>query len=159
MSKITKNRCAVCFKCVRDNQRAIFCDSCNHWVHLKCTNLSCQDYITMSDSTDSWYCQQCVQGIFPFNHFDDDDDFLNCIFIQALCNNPNPMFQQTTAQLKVMNKYTVVDRDIDPDQNLPCYSDKNISYYTDYEFNEFISKTKTEYCNNFSVIHINARIV
>ena len=32
--------CGVCYKAVAKNHNAVYCDSCNLWVHIKCNNLT-----------------------------------------------------------------------------------------------------------------------
>ena len=146
-------------KTVKDNQRGIFCDCCSQWVHLKCTCFSTNEYKLFSNSSDSWYCQQCLQAAFPFNHFDDDLDFLSCIFIQNRCDNPKNPPIRNSAQLQVLSEFAAIDKDIDPDKNLLCFN-KNVSYYTEAELNRFVGENKSRnYNSKMSVLHINARSI
>ena len=46
------------------------CQNCQVKHHLTCINIKKDEIIS-----DMWYCPGCVQGIFAYNHFDDDDDF------------------------------------------------------------------------------------
>ena len=36
--------CLLCATVVKDNDTAIFCDSCNSWTHIKCNKLNYVDY-------------------------------------------------------------------------------------------------------------------
>lgn len=152
------NPCAVCDKSVRDNQRGIYCDCCTCWLHLKCTKMALVEYEALSTQNDCWYCQSCLQSIFPFNHLDDDDDFLNSVFAYAKSVNPNSYLLRNLPQLDILNKLTAVDRNIDPDKNL-LNQNKHVSYFTDYELNEFISKAKCYDDSCLSVMHLNARSI
>lgn len=31
--------CGFCYRAVAKNHNAVYCDSCNLWVHMKCNNL------------------------------------------------------------------------------------------------------------------------
>ena len=33
----------------------------------------------MSRDSNMWYCMQCTQSIFAFNHYEDDNDFMSAI--------------------------------------------------------------------------------
>jgi len=65
---------------VHNNHRAIFCDSCHNWAHLKCSSFTRLEYSAMFKSNDGWFCSTCLASIFPFNHFDNDIDFLFALF-------------------------------------------------------------------------------
>ena len=41
---MTKYPCGICTKCVKTNQKAVFCDYCLHWVHIKCDTISGLEY-------------------------------------------------------------------------------------------------------------------
>ena len=135
MSKVSKDLCSTCKKEVKDSQKGIFCDYCKYWVHLKCTTFSIAYYKILSDGTEDWFCQKCIQANFPFNHYDDDTEFLNCIFMNSRCNDVDRSFISSVCQLDVMNDMSVVSKDIDPDENLNI-SGKNSNYYTENEFND-----------------------
>ena len=110
MAKSMVNPCVVCTKRVQDNQRGIYCDCCHQWVHLKCTTLTVKDYSLLSNQTDNWFCQCCLQAIFPFNHFDDELDFINCIFTNAKCDKLNSLPIRNCTQLDIIGKLTAVDK-------------------------------------------------
>ncbi|XP_065671749.1 uncharacterized protein LOC136089625 [Hydra vulgaris] len=68
--KTTHSECAVCKVNIYKNQKAIFCDNCLNWVHLKCNNLNDIDYQLLKNSSKncSWFCINCLASIFPFNN-------------------------------------------------------------------------------------------
>lgn len=51
--------CGTCEKGIRRNQRAIQCDDCNLWFHLKCIYLLLTEYELLGNSTDIWFCKKC----------------------------------------------------------------------------------------------------
>ena len=70
----------VCKFNVHNNHRAIFCDSCHNWTHLKCTPFTSLEYIATSKSNDDWYYSTCLASILSFNHFDSDIDFFSALY-------------------------------------------------------------------------------
>ena len=50
-----KHPCISCKKSVRSNQKAIQCDFCDEWTHLKCTTLSNSEYNILSTSDDRFF--------------------------------------------------------------------------------------------------------
>ena len=58
--------CAVCEKSVLNQHKAICCDHCNQWVHIKCNDLNDLDYNLLKSKNEFWYCIQCTSEILPF---------------------------------------------------------------------------------------------
>jgi len=110
----------------------------------------------LSNQTDNWFCQCCLQAIFPYNHFDDELDFINCIFTHARCDKLNSLPIRNCTQLDIISKLTAVDKNIDPDKNLVCVN-KDVLYYTERELNERFAKDDSDY--KISLLHINARSI
>ena len=71
----TKFRCKICVKNVSENFKAVQCDLCELWVHIKCNNLN---YSYLQNSNESWYCIECCSTIFPFNSLSSNKNFLAC---------------------------------------------------------------------------------
>ena len=74
-TKILKNinyPCGICEKSVRINQKAIICDTCSLWTHIKCDGTSVNEYeeLQNNDNDFSWHCLVCrirlSCSIFPF---------------------------------------------------------------------------------------------
>ena len=69
--------CPVCNKNVNTNHRAICCDICDKWVHIKCNQLNEKDYKIIKNDTNKddavFYCIKCVSQIFPFNSLTNSD--------------------------------------------------------------------------------------
>ena len=72
--------CTVCKFSVCNNHKAILCDICQNWTHLKCTPFTCEEYIALSNTNEDWFCSVCLATLFPFNHFEDDTDFFFALF-------------------------------------------------------------------------------
>ena len=61
-----KYPCGVCSGPVRSNQKGIFCDVCNTWLHTRCIGLSDRDYSNLLSSPDTWACRRCLSETLPF---------------------------------------------------------------------------------------------
>ena len=70
--------CKICAKNVHDKDKAVQCDLCELWIHLKCKNFNCLDYRYLQNCDESWYCIECCSTIFPFNSLTRYKNFLNC---------------------------------------------------------------------------------
>jgi len=147
--------CQHCSKLVRRNHRGILCDLCKYWFHLSCTSLLVDDYRKLANSSDDWFCRNCLSSLFPFNNLD-DLEFINCLFNLIHSETFNIDYIKNSRQLSIISKSICSDDDIDPDLNLLHTNYKNSPYYLDTEFNDFIDKSSLSNAN-FSILHINAR--
>ena len=73
-----KFSCGVCRKNVNINHRAVQCDQCNNWVHIKCNGITPKDYESLKneDQNRPWTCLTCAvlqtAEIFPFGLIGND---------------------------------------------------------------------------------------
>ena len=58
--------CAVCKKSVLNQHKAICCDHCNQWVHIKCNDLNDIDYNLRKSKNEFCYFILCTSEILPF---------------------------------------------------------------------------------------------
>ena len=59
--------CPFCEKIVRNRDKAICCDLCIKWIHIRCNNLNDLDYEYLKNNDETWYCNKtCIQEILPF---------------------------------------------------------------------------------------------
>ena len=70
--------CRICEKNVSDKYKAVQCDLCELWVHIKCNNLNYLYYRYLQNSNESWYCIECRSTIFPFNSLLSYKIFFSC---------------------------------------------------------------------------------
>jgi len=63
------------------NQKAVFCNSCNFYIHLKCNDILFSDYKRLENEPEdvAWSCKKCTMDIFPFGSLA-DDEFLVLLF-------------------------------------------------------------------------------
>ena len=52
--------------------KALQCDLCDSWIHIKCNFIDSNIYQKLSQSTDSWYCINCTKAILPFSSTTND---------------------------------------------------------------------------------------
>lgn len=55
--------CQNCAKPVKSNQKAIQCDFCDIWVHLKCTRLTTEEYRILENSDETYFCEVCIDRL------------------------------------------------------------------------------------------------
>ena len=63
---------------LHDKDKAVQCDLCEFWIHIKCNNLNYLDYRCLQNCDESWYCIECCSSIFPFNSLSSNKNFLTC---------------------------------------------------------------------------------
>ena len=48
------------------NHKAIQCDNCNYWDHIKCDKIDSNVYETLKNSKEQYICK-CKEEIIPFH--------------------------------------------------------------------------------------------
>ena len=74
----SKFPCRICAKSIRDKDKAVQCDLCELWIHIKCKNLNYLDYRYLQNCDESWYCIECCSTFLPFNSLSSNKNFLAC---------------------------------------------------------------------------------
>ena len=135
--------CKICTKYCRINQKSIKCDICSHYIHLKCTPFTVNQYDRVINSNEVYYCAQCVRETLPFGDSPDTQESLPLGFDQvdncALCIECN---------------YECLECDTCVNIHRICNTCNNCKYH-DYEsMSEFLSN-KPE--GGLSLMHFNTR--
>lgn len=80
-SQRNANTCPACFRTVAKNHRAVECDQCKKWLHIKCDNISVKSYNSMltasDDDTLNFVCSICLRNELPFEDGYFDNSFPN----------------------------------------------------------------------------------
>ncbi|XP_057316787.1 uncharacterized protein LOC130657807 [Hydractinia symbiolongicarpus] len=80
-SQRNANICPACFITVAKNHRAVECDQCKKWLHIKCDNISGKSYNSMlaasDDNTSNFVCSICLRNELPFEDCYFDNSFPN----------------------------------------------------------------------------------
>ena len=68
----------ICAEKVNEKDKAVQCDLCEFWIHIKCNNLNYLDYRYLQNCDESWYCRECCSTTFPINSLSSNKNFLAC---------------------------------------------------------------------------------
>ena len=81
--------CIDCRKAVRKNSKAISCDVCKQWVHIKCCNFSVDKYnsYVANDTEFSFTCGPCLLKNLPFGDSDLDEPSFETLNSQETFGN------------------------------------------------------------------------
>ena len=92
--------CSICNKNVLNNQKAIQCDLCNLWYHIKCDGTSLETYNDLMLSQDDvWHCLVCKV---KFHHYNFPFTLCDNIEIENLNNSNSIRFCESLPKLDVM---------------------------------------------------------
>ena len=69
----TKYPCQICCNPVAKNHKAIQCDKCQLWDHVKCNKINDQTYNLLKEDERTWYCISCSKDLVPFSSPTDND--------------------------------------------------------------------------------------
>ena len=61
-----RHPCGVCGTPVAESHRAVCCDYCDQWVHIRCAGISQSVYNRLSETSNEWYCSQCSGTEYPY---------------------------------------------------------------------------------------------
>ena len=63
---IGKDICKICCKTVGENQRAVSCDECDRWLHIKCSDMESRTYTKFREKrVFKWTCHKCRHKEIP----------------------------------------------------------------------------------------------
>ena len=73
--------CSICYKTVLANQKAIQCDACSLWCHIKCDGTTLDSFKKIVENEQIiWHCLVCKikfqQENIPFSLYDDTEIIL-----------------------------------------------------------------------------------
>ena len=138
--------CGICCKPVASNHRAVQCDVCNLWIHIKCNSISPGEYEKLKETEDlQWFCVKCFKNNVPFS--DTPNEILN-LTLQGKNPHYTPVLiskQDSDGFVSLLKTLEKIDFGKDPDDPGTFVNDCN--YYTLSEFNEI--KTQKNRLNFF----------
>ena len=155
-------KCQVCEKKILSHAKKISCHICEGVYHLNCISVNAFEISTLILDPD-WFCVACSTSLLPFNHIDDEEDFLEALstrdhFELNWDSFRNLIFNPFSDE---HNDFSIPTDDIDPDLNfysdLAYHSASLCQYYTE---NKFLSNLVNGQCkidDRFSLIHSNLR--
>ena len=168
MHAIIMASCDICTRKVLRHSNQLKCSICKNILHLNCiSGLTKKDNIFVDRSTmTDWICPTCVSVIFPYNHFTENDDFLNALaddWRSDLCipyhfiQNDDRVFQPFELNVDTNTPLSDIDPDLQYYQNqypsnIPC------DYYLEDHFNKRTFNLEIDN-KSFSLIHSNIRSI
>ena len=132
----------ICKKPVAQNHKAVCCDVCDTWVHIKCNKINTQTYNILKKEKASWSCIECSKDVFPFSK-------LNETYFSATVAGKKLKFL-TTRKKHNAQKEILVDR---LNEALKTTNMENSSLY--YNFDQFNEMFDTNGFNCFNTLHLN----
>ena len=152
--------CSKCLKNVNKNHRAVCCDLCDQWIHIKCNYLNLNDYNKLKNDPDPFFCINCTKDVFPFTNLtnnelillikkginipSDDESNLFTAHSPNMQNHINNLNEFLNKSLMSFSDST----DDDTDENI---SPLNCNYYDHMEFTD----AKFNSSKSFSIFHFN----
>ena len=136
----------------------MICTLCSMIFHLKCITLMPCEQEHIRKHRHDWYCELCTSCMFPFNHFEDDQEFVravNHIDTLSSLNNSDIVFHPFE-----MNDRISPLSEIDPDLHFYNSIDFHLSgcnYYNEDNFLKLMGELEKTW--SFSLCHVNIRSV
>ena len=150
----TKYPCNICNNPVAKNHKAIQCDKCQLWVHIKCNKINVQTYKLLIEDETTWYCISCSKDLYPFSSLND------CEFHKTI--QGKKIKSLTVAKKRSRNENTLLNKVSDAinDENI----DNSSSYFDGSDFNKnfpknlfdgtnFFHTNISSLCRNFDDLH------
>ena len=140
--------CGICNKSVASNHRAIQCETCKFWIHIKCNNISPPQYTKYMSDDDPWICAKCIKTNLPFSEIDNKLFYLNQQGISTQSNIEKIKLSIKPADKNLINQITnLIIENTNPEN-------ENRKFCNYYDVDKF-TKTKFKPESNFSLLHLN----
>ena len=99
------------------------------------------DYYILNSAKDTWFCEECLSSIFPYNYIVTDNEYYCALFNHLIPLSVNRAYLKSLAYNPFVtdnSHHIICHPDIDPDQNY-FNSINNITskYLVESEFNAF----------------------
>ena len=153
-----------CNKKLISSSKRKTCSLCKQSYHKLCIpGISRYDPGYKEVDISIWYCVMCTADVFPFNHYNDEDDFINAI------SELWPI--SLNISIDALNRKVFIPFELNTDVNLPLYDidpdmnfyhllshTANSDYYLEDSFNTLCRDSSLNE-NCFSIIHSNIRSI
>ena len=151
--------CGVCYKAVGENHRAICCDICEKWIHIKCNNLNNSDYKFFQENSDEQsICVNCIAENIPFSKLNNNEFTISVKKGVINSSDKEINFVPSDFQQKVFDKLNSAmnnnafdlgtEIEDDDDEVIPTI---DCQYYNVDDF----SSAKFNPAKTFSILHYN----
>ena len=141
--------CNVCLRNIRGNSKAVCCDFCDNWVHIKCNSISSSRYAELSeeDNNESFLCITCFNNELPFG-LENDNVFNKSVTLgleNSNLDNLNFKISKTEKKMVSFLSKTIFE------SNDPTIKNSQCKYYS---AEDFCSKS-FDTNKYFSIFHLN----
>ena len=160
------NSCALCQGRLLSHSYVIKCTVCSGHYHRTCLPLISKSEFVLLKRSGYWSCCACNSEIFPFNHNDDNDDFINAISENWCLND---IYSLSDLEKRLFSPFEIdqVNEDIsndDLDPDLNFFNDLHIlsgssKYFDDKSLNKTISDSKLTSLDPLSFLTLNIRSI
>ena len=84
LCSIMIGHCNVCYQMIlpRIHSRVIKCAVSNGTYHVNCISMPTGEQLSTLNNEYTWYFSMCLPSKPPFNHYFDDDEFLDAIYVK-----------------------------------------------------------------------------
>ena len=84
LCSIMIGHCDVCYQMIlpRIHSRVIKCAVSNGTYHVNCISMPTGEQLSTLNNEYTWYFSMCLPSKLPFNHYFDDDEFLDAIYVK-----------------------------------------------------------------------------
>ena len=134
--------CKICSKSVAKTHKAVCCDLCNIWVHIKCNKINAATYNMLLNDETKWFCIECSKDIFPFSSLNDVEFF-------STTQGKKIKFL-TKTKLRPANEEILINK-LNDAMNSSDLSNPN----TYYNIDNFNQSFKSNTMNGFNLLHLN----
>ena len=136
--------CKVFNNPVGKNHKAVECDNCGSWVHIKCNKINTQTYKCLQKESCAWYCISWSSKIFPFSNLNEDD------FHKTTHGREVKFLTITKKKKRNQNKQILIEKLNDA---IDKEDFKNSSSY--FHVNELNSNFSEKKLNSTNFLHMN----
>ena len=150
--------CSYCGKRVSKHSKSIECYFCSCSFHLKCSNLTKDQYNRFCPKSDCWLCPPCRNFIFPFNTLSQNVLLKLCFNSNTACKCSKKL---TKTILKNMRSYEVISS-LSNIANLDHFDiESHVSHNINFDYfdvHDFHNNSElTSLKNSLSFLHCNVR--
>ena len=160
--------CAICYSRLLSHSWYLKCYSCERHYHINClTFVTKHDSIYIDRDNNNWLCTKCTSDIFPFNHYDEDVEFIHTL-VECLENELNIMKYSDNYKNRLFMPFENSKADFthlldfDPDINFYQNLNNNCINKCDYYYEDSMNKsvrnwisinTTSHYCITIFVVY------
>ena len=145
--------CSCCSKNVMVNHRKIYCSTCSHYIHQKCSFLKPKDLQILN--LDTWECLNCRKEKFPFINIENDELLMFGFNSNLKCSCSTRNINSIPNNLNLLLT-SHSDEDFQNSENLnENYVDlkPDFKYYEVHDFHKMIDKIDSK--KQSSLLHTN----